>query len=205
MHLIYVGAPYLLGYDVVMHLTKGLFLLILSPLWPAGSVRTACSMSPYATPPPTPADGSSVPTRRRSEANGRKETLGAREEEQRCLVYIDETWVNGNLKYGKCWQDDFTEGSRTNTSSKNRLTVIHAGIEDGFIDGAKLVYKASSSSGDYHGQMNGDLFKKWIVDKRLPNLKPNSVIYMDNATYHFVKKRIAFRQNIQPKERCLNS
>ncbi|KAF8785991.1 hypothetical protein HNY73_011471 [Argiope bruennichi] len=54
------------------------FLQIPSPLWPAGSVRTACSMSPYATPSTSPADGSSVPTRSISEANGRRETLGAR-------------------------------------------------------------------------------------------------------------------------------
>ncbi|KAF8778444.1 hypothetical protein HNY73_015168 [Argiope bruennichi] len=39
------------------------FLQIPSPLWAAGSVRTACSMSPYATPSTSPADGSSVPTR----------------------------------------------------------------------------------------------------------------------------------------------
>ncbi|KAF8791655.1 hypothetical protein HNY73_003352 [Argiope bruennichi] len=50
--------------------------VIPSPLWPAGSVRTACSMSPYGILfPSPPADGSSVPPRRKSEANGRKETL----------------------------------------------------------------------------------------------------------------------------------
>ncbi|KAF8793787.1 hypothetical protein HNY73_001828 [Argiope bruennichi] len=54
------------------------FLQIPSPLWAAGSVRTACSMSPYATPCTSPADGSSVPTRSISEANGRRKTRGAR-------------------------------------------------------------------------------------------------------------------------------
>ncbi|XP_055931873.1 uncharacterized protein K02A2.6-like [Argiope bruennichi] len=61
------------AYDV-----KKVFLQIPSPLWPAGSVRTACSMSHYATPSTSPADGSSVPTRNISEANGRRETLAAR-------------------------------------------------------------------------------------------------------------------------------
>ncbi|KAF8771164.1 hypothetical protein HNY73_018616 [Argiope bruennichi] len=41
-------------------------------------VKYICSMSPYATPSTSPPDGSSVPTRSISEANGRRETLGAR-------------------------------------------------------------------------------------------------------------------------------
>ena len=49
---------------------------------------------------------------------------------------------------------------------------------------AQLVYTASTKSGDYHGQMNYENFAKWVLEKLLPNLKPNSVVCMDNAPYH---------------------
>jgi len=50
--------------------------------------------------------------------------------------------------------------------------------------GAELVYKANSSRSDYHGQLNLTKSKKWIEEKLLPNLLPNSVITIDNVPYH---------------------
>ncbi|KAF8787362.1 hypothetical protein HNY73_008970 [Argiope bruennichi] len=41
-------------------------------------------------------------------------------------------------------------------------------------------------TGDYHDEMNGDHFEKWL-ESVLPKLKKNSVIVMDNASYHSVK------------------
>ena len=32
--------------------------------------------------------------------------------------------------------------------------------------------------------MNTELFKKWFSEKLLPNIPPNSIIIMDNASYH---------------------
>ncbi|XP_055941674.1 uncharacterized protein LOC129971722 [Argiope bruennichi] len=92
----------------------------------------------------------------------------------RPIVYIDETWVDSNLTFKKCWQDDTVLGATANVNSKNRLIVVHAGSSTGFLTGALLVYKASTKSGDYHGQMNYENFKKWVSEKLLPNLQPNS-------------------------------
>src|ERR1700730_14767545 len=39
-------------------------------------------------------------------------------------------------------------------------------------------------TGDYHGQMNAQQFQKWFSEMLLPNIPPNSVIIMDNASYH---------------------
>ncbi|XP_042901192.2 uncharacterized protein [Parasteatoda tepidariorum] len=106
---------------------------------------------------------------------------------QRQLVYLDETWVDSNLTFQKCWQDENNNiGAISNVSSKNRLIVVHAGTSSGFIPGALLAYKASSQSGDYHGQMNFENFRKWLIEKLLPNLQPNSVVVMDNAPYHLL-------------------
>ncbi|XP_035218015.1 uncharacterized protein LOC118191329 [Stegodyphus dumicola] len=102
----------------------------------------------------------------------------------RHIVYIDETWIDSNLTFKKCWQHDTVLGAQINVSSKNRLIVVHAGSSAGFIPGAQLIYKASAQSGDYHGQMNYGNFEKWVLEKLLPNLRPQSVVCMDNAPYH---------------------
>ena len=40
------------------------------------------------------------------------------------------------------------------------------------------------SSADYHQKMNAVNFEKWFEDKLLPALPTNSLIVMDNASYH---------------------
>jgi len=37
---------------------------------------------------------------------------------------------------------------------------------------------------DYHGDMNGEMFLKWVEEKLIPNLEEPSLIVMDNASYH---------------------
>ncbi|CAG9135531.1 unnamed protein product [Plutella xylostella] len=46
------------------------------------------------------------------------------------------------------------------------------------------MFKSHSKTGDYHGDMNATNFRKWIDEKLIPNIPPNSVIVMDNAAYH---------------------
>ena len=48
------------------------------------------------------------------------------------------------------------------------------------------MYKASSCTGDYHKEMNAVNFTKWLTEKLIPNLPPQSAIVMDNASYHSV-------------------
>jgi hypothetical protein len=50
-----------------------------------------------------------------------------------------------------------------------------------------LVYKAGAATGDYHGQMNGTNFEKWVHEMLAPNLPGTSVIVFDNAPYHSVQ------------------
>jgi len=62
--------------------------------------------------------------------------------------------------------------------------MVYAGSHDDFIEGADLVYKATTRTGYYHSEMNTNNFTKWLLEKLLPNLKRPSAIVLDNASYH---------------------
>jgi len=75
-----------------------------------------------------------------------------------------------------------------NPSGKGkRLIVLYIGSEDGFLPGGLLCFESKKNTINYHDEMNGDTIREWI-EGTLPRLKLNSVIVMDNASYHSVKK-----------------
>jgi hypothetical protein len=100
------------------------------------------------------------------------------------ILYLDETWVDVNLTFSKCWQNKEVVGITTNVNVSKRLFFVHLGESGGFVEGCELVYKAGKATGDYHRQMNCDNFEKWVNEKVIPNLATPSVIVMDNAPYH---------------------
>ena len=53
-----------------------------------------------------------------------------------------------------------------------------------FGKGTELVRKAKSRTGDYHDEMNGDNFFKWVKEKLIPHFPPKSLLIIDNAPYH---------------------
>lgn len=61
---------------------------------------------------------------------------------------------------------------------------MHAGNENGFIEGARLIFKSKLTTGDYHGEMNAENFEKWLAKSLLPSLEEPSIIIIDNARYH---------------------
>ena len=116
--------------------------------------------------------------------------------DNRHIFYLDETWVNEGHTTSKVWSDStiktpkqaflsgLTTGLKPAASKGKRLIIVHIGNENGFLNGGLLMFE-SKKSGDYHTEMNGDIFKTWFegIIKLLPN---NSVIVMDNAPYHSV-------------------
>lgn len=108
--------------------------------------------------------------------------------ENKKIFYLDETWVDNNLTFGKCWSSNEVHGVLTNTSSSNRLIVVSAGSKEGFLAGCTLIFKAGKATGDYHGQMNSTNFQKWVEEKLIPSLPENSAIVMDNAPYHCIQE-----------------
>ena len=75
-------------------------------------------------------------------------------------------------------------GIRKPSGKGTRLIILHAGSENGWIDGADLVFQSKKATGDYHDEMNSDNFEEWFHDKLLCNVPCNSLIVMDNASYH---------------------
>ncbi|XP_072381874.1 uncharacterized protein [Diabrotica undecimpunctata] len=112
----------------------------------------------------------------------------------RKIYYLDETWINAGHTKSKTWIDKSVTSSRQafldglSTGLKNpsgkgkRLIICHIGSEDGFVVDALWSFE-SKKSGDYHEEMDGKGFESWF-EKTLPKLEANSVIVMDNASYH---------------------
>lgn len=103
----------------------------------------------------------------------------------RSEVYIDESYVNKNHSYDFTWYvEEDGPWIQKPTGKGERLIIMNAITKDGWVPGAKNVFKSTRKTGDYHGQMNAQQFQKWFSEMLLPNIPSNSIIIMDNASYH---------------------
>jgi len=110
---------------------------------------------------------------------------------------MDETWINAGHTMAKVWRDKsitstrdaFNRGLSCGLKDPNgkgkRLIIVHIGSNDGFVPNGLFVL-VSSKTGDYHKDMNSEVFESWLKDI-LPELEPDSVIVLDNAPYHSCK------------------
>jgi len=100
-------------------------------------------------------------------------------------VYLDESYVNKNHSNDFIWYlDEDGPWVHKPTVQFDRVIILNAITKDGWVKGAKLIFKSSQKTGDYHGQMNHDLFTKWFQEQLLPNIPNNSFIVMDNLSIH---------------------
>lgn len=100
-------------------------------------------------------------------------------------VYLDESYVNKNHSNDFIWYyGEDGPWVQKPTGKGERLIILNAVTHSGWVPGSKLVFKSTKKTGDYHGQMNWDLFKKWFTEMLLPNIPKRSIIIMDNAPYH---------------------
>jgi len=108
-------------------------------------------------------------------------------------VYLDETYINKNHSKDNTWyfdEDSVILGKPTGKG--DRLIIVNAVTRDGWVPNAKLVFKASRKTGDYHSSMNCEVFKEWFEEYLLKNIPAKSLIIMDNASYHNVLTEEAF-------------
>lgn len=109
-------------------------------------------------------------------------------EHSRPIYYLDETWYDTHDSAKKGWTDGTTKcqlkGVPPNRGS--RLIILHCGSADGWVtNGLKLCgKKIQDCNVDYHKNMESQIFEEWFEHTLIPNLKPSSVIVMDNASYH---------------------
>lgn len=105
-------------------------------------------------------------------------------QEGRSIVYTDESYVDSSHSTPKQWTDGSSKGLKKPISKGQRAVIVHAGSESGFIPNALLTFKAGTKSGDYHDNMNYENYELWLKSQLIPNLPPNSVVVVDNASYH---------------------
>ncbi|KAJ8728903.1 hypothetical protein PYW07_006599 [Mythimna separata] len=105
-------------------------------------------------------------------------------DEGRPIVFTDESYVHSSHTKGKTWSDDSAKGLKRPISKGQRIVMVHAGSEAGFVPNALLMFKSGNKTGDYHDDMNFVNYEKWLQTQLIPNLSPNSVVVIDNAPYH---------------------
>jgi hypothetical protein len=108
-------------------------------------------------------------------------------------VYLDESYINKNHSNDNTWyfeEDGIIIGKPTGKG--DLLIIVDAITKDGWVPNARLVFKASKKTGDYHANMNWNNFSEWFQEKLLKNISENSLIIMDNAAYHNVLAEEAF-------------
>ena len=64
------------------------------------------------------------------------------------------------------------------------LTILHAGSKDGFVPNACLDFRGTKDNPDCHKEMNAEVFAQWFNCQFLPNMPSDSLLVMDNASYH---------------------
>jgi transposase len=116
-------------------------------------------------------------------------------------VYLDETFINKNHSNQFTWYFD-EDGPEVNKPSGKgeRLIVVNAITLAGWVSNAKLVFEAKKKTGDYHGQMDWGNFSRWFTEQLLPNIPENSIIIMDNASYHNAAEENSFPKSNSAKE-----
>jgi transposase len=108
--------------------------------------------------------------------------------------YLDESWLNEGHTPTKVWHDNaiksrrqafmegFSTGLKQPSGKGKRLIITHVGSDSGFVPDGLLLFESKTSK-DYHEEMNAIVFEDWF-QKILTLIEPNSVVVMDNASYH---------------------
>ncbi|XP_050509145.1 uncharacterized protein LOC126886315 [Diabrotica virgifera virgifera] len=106
----------------------------------------------------------------------------------RKIYYLDETWFDTNETIiGKGWSNDNVKCKVNVPPSRGkRICILHCGGEDGWVTDSLLLSAKDikDSCLDYHQDITGELLESWFKNNLLPNLADNSVIVLDNASYH---------------------
>ena len=106
---------------------------------------------------------------------------------KKLVVYLDETWANSHDGKDLAWvEKDLVTGGTIGGVRRPPGKGTHLIIlgESGWIPNTTLIFHSKKNTGDYQDEMTGEHFEEWFRDKLLPNVPPNSLIVMDNASYH---------------------
>ncbi|KAG8240405.1 hypothetical protein J437_LFUL002548 [Ladona fulva] len=137
-------------------------------------------------------------------------------EEDREIIYLDETWVNEGHTTSKSWHDSniksskqamlegLSTGLKRLTGRGPRFVILSAGSNQEFVENARLVYPAKKNTGDYHDEMDSRRFEEWFKSQLLLNIKEDSVVVMNNESYYSRKQeKIPISSRIEYPEKSL--
>lgn len=151
-------------------------------------------------------------------------TCAALEEEaagDAVLVYMDETYCHQHHMPSKAWQeDDDAEGAVKCDRVRSRgkmFIIVHALTKDRMmfktnrrgerpepgewqssrVLTCEMIYESKKAKGDYHENMNGTMFLKWLKQRLIPTFKAlygdrKMILMLDNAPYHHVRPEDCF-------------
>ena len=106
-------------------------------------------------------------------------------EEKSNIVYIDESGIKNTLRNEYAWSP---RGESVNDERKGRATEklnIIAGLSDRNII-APMIYECGT---------NSELFNFWLEHSLLPEIPKDSLVVMDNASFHKSKKQRSLWKN----------
>ena len=109
------------------------------------------------------------------------------------IIYMDETYCHLQHIPSKMWYRDVdigTERSERSRSKGSLAIILHAMCKDGWVlceeNGAppvvdewqsgevgtcEMVFRGKVGKGDYHNNMDGDMFMKWINERLVPTVQ----------------------------------
>uniref|UniRef100_A0A1I7ZNC5 DDE_3 domain-containing protein n=2 Tax=Steinernema glaseri TaxID=37863 RepID=A0A1I7ZNC5_9BILA len=112
------------------------------------------------------------------------------------IFYLDETWIFQGMSHKRDWQNHYTplekkmkrlsSGPAAPPDHGKRAIVVHTVGRDGLVEGALKIMLGQRKDGDYHHEMNAQVFEEYI-ENLIPLLKAKGdkvALVMDNASYH---------------------
>lgn len=99
---------------------------------------------------------------------------------------MDKTFANTPMTLPKTWHCANVNIELKKESSKKYI-IIHAGSKKRLAWYVFKYFTSTEVDDDYQKCVNGDVFKESLANKLLPNIPHESIIVMDNASYHSVR------------------
>ncbi|KAJ8728093.1 hypothetical protein PYW08_016478 [Mythimna loreyi] len=105
----------------------------------------------------------------------------------RPIVFTGETFID-------------TAHTPKGTAKRPGLVVVHAGGVDGYVPNALYMFKSHENNHEDLHYMNSEDYIKWMTNQLIPNLKPNSIVVVENPFYHNLLQNPAPKPNARKQE-----